>query len=601
MFNQTVELELPVALDGHIQVIALDFLLNFNHLEGPLDGRFSDATLPSDGDDRIFGDDGHDWIVGGTGRDHMYGGRGNDLINADDNHDSTISGQAPGAKPKDPLLDKLDNSIPDEWQPYADIFYGGAGRDVLILNGGQDRAIDWVGEYNSYIAPFAPFGAFHISRTLQPQLPEFLYNLSRSDGADQTGPDIKRFEDHKAQDSKLADPDPSRNYEPYGELGLVLQKDLEWQEQTGAPDDPQAGNIPGGNREVMRRELFDDGGVHPFAVDSGDWKVQGGKYHATPEALLTDAVSVYYIDEVMPGYFEVLVTANMDRPTARLKANAYIIFDYQSATDFKFAGINGSTNKLEVGHRTEAGWQSLAQGNLQMPANKDHQLKLFVNGNQVTLLVNNVASISYAFSGPLSHGMLGLGVDNAKVRFDNLRVLVLPPTITHAIDENFEDGVADYFDPVLGAWTVANSRYQSASSDLFSPAVSLMGVDLVPSAIFNMQAKLNTTGLSGFVFDYQGPQNFKFAGINTQTNQVVIGHRNASGWHYDSVVSWGLNAGQDYTLGMSLHHSTATLTLNGASILSFKYNGFIDDGAVGLFVLDGQSSIDHVKAQSLRR
>ena len=33
-----------------------------------------------------------------------------------------------------------------------------------------------------------------------------------------------------------------------------------------------------------------------------------------------------------------------------------MIFDYWSPTDFKYAGIDVSTNKLLVGHRTASGW-----------------------------------------------------------------------------------------------------------------------------------------------------------------------------------------------------------------------------------------------------
>ena len=47
---------------------------------------------------------------------------------------------------------------------------------------GAEDLIDWAGEFNSYIVPYAPFGAFSISRSLQPQLMEYLYELSFSDG-----------------------------------------------------------------------------------------------------------------------------------------------------------------------------------------------------------------------------------------------------------------------------------------------------------------------------------------------------------------------------------------------------------------------------------
>src|SRR5207249_2698933 len=118
----------------------------------------------NEGNDVLFGDTGNDWLVGGTGADDMFGGAGDDLINADDN---------------------LATSTQDS-DTFHDVAYGGAGLDVLIANTTSDRLIDWVGEFNSYIVPFNAFGSPTISRTLQPQLSEYLYALSASDGADQT-------------------------------------------------------------------------------------------------------------------------------------------------------------------------------------------------------------------------------------------------------------------------------------------------------------------------------------------------------------------------------------------------------------------------------
>jgi len=152
---------------------AYEFLLNFNETEGAIRpaGTVPKATgqqtstypqVNDDGTDAIFGDNGNDWLVGGTGRDDLYGGWGNDLLNADDNQ----------------TTDTNANDQPDTHPTYEDRAYGGAGRDVLIANTGGDRLIDWVGEYNSYLVPYAPFGEASVSRTMQPFLPEFLYALS---------------------------------------------------------------------------------------------------------------------------------------------------------------------------------------------------------------------------------------------------------------------------------------------------------------------------------------------------------------------------------------------------------------------------------------
>ena len=154
----------------------------------------------------------------------MYGGWGNDYLNADDVLDT--GGVA--------------NLGTDTNPSYEDLAYGGAGRDVLLANTGGDRLIDWSGEYNSYLSPFAPFGMATVSRTVQPQLPEYLYHArAQSDGAD------PYLAAHYVGD-------PARNGEPYGELGIVLQHDAAWGDQRGKPRDPQAGNSPGVQRDVLR-------------------------------------------------------------------------------------------------------------------------------------------------------------------------------------------------------------------------------------------------------------------------------------------------------------------------------------------------------------
>src|SRR5207302_1647668 len=113
------------------------------------------------------------------------------------------------------------------------------GNDTMFGDLGHDWLVDWRGEFNSFLTPYAPFGMASVSRTLQPQLPEYLYALSASDGADPTL--AARY---------LSD--AARNGEPYGELGLLRQTDAAIADNRGKPRDPQAGNLPGGKRDVLR-------------------------------------------------------------------------------------------------------------------------------------------------------------------------------------------------------------------------------------------------------------------------------------------------------------------------------------------------------------
>ena len=568
------------AVDG-LPGDGIEFLLNFDHEDSgaPLD---IEGLNKTDGDDRIFGDLGNDWLVGGTGRDHGYGGRGDDLINMDDNHDSN---------------DK--NDIPDTAYSYEDIAYGGAGRDIMIGNTGGDRLIDWAGEFNSYIVPFAPFGLFTISRSLQPQLMEYLYDLAEADGADQT------------LGSAFNDSSDPRNGEPNGELGLVKQQDPDWRDQTGAPDDPQPGNIPGGSRDVLRGATFSSGSGNPdgFSSDIGTWSVRQGELYVAPQTLGGDAVSVFYVDAIKPSYFEVSSRVNIDKPTAGYKANAYLMFDYQSDTDFKFAGIDDSTNKLVIGHFDGSEWVVDSELSTNIRFNTDYQLLLSINGLTATLLLDNTHFISFSFdprTDPdtgfvfgLNDGMVGVGTNNARGYFDNVNVQVLPPEITFTSEEDFSDGQANLFiGQQTGGWQVNAERYED--DVLGGLATSFIDIGLAngleTASVLEATLDFSSDSLAGFLFDAYSPTDFKFAGLDVVDGfvSVVIGHHtNGSGLVIDASFATSLPAGSDHELGIVLKGTTVSLTLDGAPVLGHIFNSLVVDGAFGVMSF-GSSSFDSV-------
>ena len=53
-------------------------------------------------------------------------------------------------------------------------------------------------------------------------------------------------------------------------------------DQTGAPIDPQAGNIPGGKRLTLRGVDFNDGLAAAFTADNGAWEVKQGRFEVSP-------------------------------------------------------------------------------------------------------------------------------------------------------------------------------------------------------------------------------------------------------------------------------------------------------------------------------
>ncbi|UVO40540.1 hypothetical protein KUL72_23840 [Bradyrhizobium arachidis] len=574
--------------------IGLQFFLNFDQTQGVLvpggttAGNTQQAvTYPpvhSDGNDVIFGDNGNDWIVGGTGRDHMYGGWGNDLLNADD--DLTTSGGL--------------NNIPETQPSYEDRAYGGAGKDVLIANTGGDRLIDWVGEYNSYLVPFSEFGMATVSRTLQPGLHYFLYAESLSDGVDAT-----RYADlnggASAPAAKNNDPNPSRNGEPAGELGLVLQQDAAWHGQTGAPTDPQAGNTPGTQRDVLRSASFTgNGGPTGMFAAAGSWSVVSASYSNSLSSVSGDNISLFDLDAWLPTYYEVPVTLKVG--SGGPSQNSCVIFDYQAPDNFKYAGIDVTHNTIEIGQRSASGWMDLATLSVKgLGANKQTAFMLTANFATATVTFNG-NSLSYTFAGPLNTGMLGLGTNNSSTNFTSYAVQRLPFAPTYAVLEDLSDGVANNFAAQTGTWTTTSGtsgRY-FAVPPANDAALSTRQLAVAPLSYVEYSATVNASkaGTSaGLTFATTSTNDFLYAGIIAGTNQVVLGHRSNGNWYVDAVASTTITAGTDYNLFVALSEgvvNNVNVVLNGKSVLSFNYNYLVHDGSLGLYARNGNASFDNV-------
>ena len=566
-----------------------DFLLNFNEQEGLLVDGAAPKPVYSDGDDRIFGDLGNDWIVGGTGQDRLYGGWGDDLLNADDDHDST---EGTG--------DPLGNDVPDSHATYADIAYGGAGRDVLIANSAGDRLIDWVGQFNSYVVPFASNGSPTISRGMNSKLPGFLLDLSEGDGADPT----------RAAD---AGTDPDRNGEPLGELGMVRQHDTWWGDQTGGPHGSEQGNIPGQHRDVLGSADFD--GPQPSVgvmTESGIGSTMRGRYVIMPDAPGETAISLVDLDVFLPRYIEFQATINAGLAKPGFGSNGYLVFDFQDLRDFKFAGIDAGANKLIIGHRDSHGWQVDAEMDVVLQAGRGYALDLELNDDVVTAVLEGTYQVEFTFQRRLvagesygvTSGMVGMGSDGSVARFDNLQMLALPRPIVLDYEDGFENGAADMFQGIrTGEWTIADGRYIAVPAQGETTAISSIDLELEhglnQASMLELEATLSTQSRGGFVFDQHSTRDFKFVAIDAEGRQVLIGHHtDDGGWVVDHATSTAINAGEDYELSVKLRGCNVRVDLNGLTVAQYDYTALVLDGDFGLFSVDGETSIDSLQVRS---
>ena len=191
------------------------------------------------------------------------------------------------------------------------------------------------------------------------------------------------------------------------------------------PDRPAAGNIPGGSaRRARAAPTSTTARMSAFAVDSGVWEVTAARCSVAAASLGQDAAAVFYVDEYLPVYYEIAAQIRARSRPAGWKANAYVIFDYFSPTDFKFAGIDVSLNKLVMGHRDATGWVVDAQAPVPGAVKADtfYDLLVAVNGTNVTVHGRTAAGVHAHVRAAdldgepvgLNKGMVGVGSDNSR-------------------------------------------------------------------------------------------------------------------------------------------------------------------------------------------
>jgi hypothetical protein len=361
---------------------------------------------------------------------------------------------------------------------------------------------------------------------------------------------------------------------------------------------------PPPSADLPYQEDFDDGVADFLSVRSGTWNVTGGSYQVTP-TVNEDGISTLQLS-ALPSELQLSAVVNMNDAGGGYFSNAFLIFDYQSPTDFKFAGAYAGSNQWLIGHRTAAGWTTDAVTVGTIDPLTDYTLSVSIQQDgAVMLFADGVERISHQFAGSLTDGDVGLGVRNAVSRFDNFTVEQFappppPPGATLPHQEDFEDGVADYFEVHSGAWSVEDGELQvtpAAGAD----GISLLELDEPPTDL-EISATINMDAASGgffsnafIIFDFKSATDFKFAGAYAGSDQWVIGHRTAGGWNTDAVATGPIDPLTDYDLRLVITSSgQATLHVDGVARVSRTYSEQLTDGGIGLGTRNAVSRFDNL-------
>ena len=349
-----------------------------------------------------------------------------------------------------------------------------------------------------------------------------------------------------------------------------------------------------------------------FFVDSGAWTVSGGSLKVAAASLGKDAAAVFYVDDYLPVYYELAASVQTQKPTGGWKANAYLIFDYFSPTDFKFAGIDISINKLVMGYRDASGWHVVAQTPKQMTAATFYNLLLTVNGTTATLLVNGTKAFTHTYAtrdgrrrpvrAQQGHGRHGVGQLPRRLR---QRQGAGAPAAGHLRPQHRPDRLArparaaDRRAP--GPTAAAGTPAPPAATGGFTP-VSLDGTKRVASTSWlevTTKVRAQSGAIAGLVFDGYATNDYKFAGLDLANQRVVIGHWDPRrGWVVDASVAKALTAGTLYDLSITLKGTSVSVSVNGGFAVSTGFNAGVVDGRFGLMARSGTATFTSLRVRT---
>ncbi len=163
-------------------------------------------------------------------------------------------------------------------------------------------------------------------------------------------------------------------------------------------------------------------GAAAFTPRAGAWNAAGPSRYlgvATPGGDAVSTLQVYPI----PTVAVLSAAATAVDVGGGFGANAYIIFDYEGAQSFKFAGFDVASQQWQIGHRDATGWHidaSLHDGSL--TTGVAHGLNIRIDGGTVTLAADGVSRASYTFGTDLRIGFAGIGAQNAEAQFGTFAV-----------------------------------------------------------------------------------------------------------------------------------------------------------------------------------
>ena len=161
---------------------------------------------------------------------------------------------------------------------------------------------------------------------------------------------------------------------------------------------------------------------------SGSQHVVAGQVHLV-HGDRSNAISLLQ-NETLPERTEtrMYATVHADSVVApgggELYNNGFIIFDYQSPTDFKYAGAWAGRDQWAIGHY-DGTWNDDVVLDETIGEGPAYELQVWVQDNHLSLIVGGNLKLTHQFDEAVDDGSFGLGGYYSQPRFDQVAVMQL--------------------------------------------------------------------------------------------------------------------------------------------------------------------------------
>ncbi|MCA9042284.1 MAG: hypothetical protein KDA65_18170, partial [Planctomycetaceae bacterium] len=265
--------------------------------------------------------------------------------------------------------------------------------------------------------------------------------------------------------------------------------------------------------------------------------------------------------------------------------NAYIIFDYESPTQFKFAGMAVGQNRWVIGEFNN-GWSYLSTFNEPLNTNQFYDVHFEVDGATVTLSRDGSQVVQHTFGSPVNDGLAGFMVINGESRFENIELghAALPaPLFSAAAQRSYTIDSTDSND------LETTSVNQAPGTSSYSYAANLL-------SFFETGNDQN-----GFlVFNQLAANTFSLAGVQLADKKWVLAqYVNGVYQEVASLTDLSINPDAEYKLEIKVIGSTVTLLANDEEKLSFTYSQDQSGGTLGLAAQDAHSQFSNLSLTEL--